>query len=58
MDVRRDALPLYAWQFAKWGSLQAGYRFFSIDYETGSGRDRFKYDVLYRGPQVEVTFRF
>ena len=57
-DLTWQAYPFLGWQFAKWGSLQAGYRFFSIDYETGSGRDRFSYDVLYRGPQVEVTFRF
>ena len=57
-DLTWQAYPFLGWQFAKWGSLQAGYRFYSIDYETGSGSSRFKYDVLYRGPQLGVTFSF
>jgi len=57
-DLTWQAYPFLGWQFARWGSLQAGYRFFSIDYETGSGRSRFNYDVLYRGPQLEITLTF
>jgi hypothetical protein len=57
-DLTWQAYPYLGWQFAKWGSLQAGYRFLYMDYENGSGLNRFKYDVTYRGPQVGVTFRF
>jgi hypothetical protein len=46
------------WRFAKWGSLQAGYRWLSMNYETGSGVNRFKYDMLIQGPQIGVTFHF
>jgi len=57
-DLTWQAYPFLGWQFAKWGALQAGYRFLYMDYENGSGLNRFKYDVTYRGPQVGVTFRF
>jgi hypothetical protein len=57
-DLTWQAYPNFGWQFAKWGSVQAGYRFLYMDYETGSGLSRFKYDVTYRGPQVGVTFHF
>ncbi|MEI8044146.1 MAG: hypothetical protein WCL11_22235, partial [Verrucomicrobiota bacterium] len=46
------------WQFAKWGTLQLGYRWIYADYETGSGQNRFKYEVLTQGPQLGVTFAF
>jgi hypothetical protein len=57
-DLTWQAFPYLGWQFAKWGSIQAGYRFLSMDYETGSGLRRFSYDVLYRGPQLGLTFHF
>lgn len=53
-----QAFPHLSWQFTKWGSLEAGYRWLYMDYETGSGRDRFKYDVLNQGPQLGFTFHF
>ena len=42
----------------KWGSLQAGYRWVYVDYETGSGTSRFRYDVLTQGPQLGFTLHF
>ena len=57
-DFAWQAFPYLGWQFAQWGSLQAGYRWVDMDYETGSGANRFKYDMLYRGPQVGITVRF
>ncbi len=57
-DFTWQAFPCVSWQFAKWGSLQAGYRWVYIDYETGSGASRFKYDILNQGPQFGVTFHF
>jgi hypothetical protein len=57
-DLTWQAFPYFGWQFAKWGSIQAGYRFLYMDYETGSGHSRFKYDILNQGPQVGITIHF
>jgi len=57
-DFTWQAFPYVNWQFTKWGSLQLGYRWIYADYETGSGSNRFKYDVLTQGPQLGVTFSF
>ena len=55
-DLAWQVFPYVDWQFAKWGSLQAGYRWLYMDYETGSGTSRFKYDMLNQGAQLGVTF--
>jgi hypothetical protein len=39
-------------------SLYVGYRALDMDYESGSGSNLFRYDVLTAGPQVGVAFRF
>jgi hypothetical protein len=57
-DLTWQVFPFFGWQFARWGSLQAGYRWVYMDYETGSGASRFKYDMLIQGPQLGVTFHF
>ena len=57
-DLTWQVFPFFGWQFAKWGSLQAGYRWLSMDYETGSGARRFKYDMLIQGPQLGFTVHF
>jgi hypothetical protein len=57
-DFTWQAFPYFGWQFAKWGSVQAGYRWVYMDYETGGGASRFKYDMLIQGPQLGVTFHF
>ncbi len=57
-DLTWQVFPYLGWQFAQWGSLQFGYRLLYVDYETGSGPSRFKYDVLNQGPQIGVTFHF
>lgn len=41
----------------KW-SLRFGYRYYSIDYETGSGLDTFGYDVEQHGPVIAGSYRF
>ena len=56
-DLTWQLFPTVDWYFAKTAWLQAGYRFVDVDYETGSGSDLFKYDVLTHGPQVGVTMR-
>jgi len=57
-DFTWQAFPYFDWRFAQWGSLQAGYRWLSMDYETGSGASRFTYDMLNQGPQLGFTFHF
>jgi hypothetical protein len=39
-------------------ALEAGYRVLDIDYEQGSGTDRFVYDVVTHGPILGISFRF
>jgi hypothetical protein len=39
-------------------SLYVGYRALDMDYESGTGNDLFRYDVLTAGPQIGVVFRF
>jgi len=57
-DLTWQAFPYVNWQISRCCSLQAGYRWVYVDYETGSGANEFKYDVLTQGPQLGVTFRF
>jgi hypothetical protein len=57
-DLTWQVFPYVSWQFTQWGSLQLGYRWLDMNYETGSGRDRFKYDMLNQGAQVGITFHF
>lgn len=57
-DLTWQLFPYAHWRFAQRASLQAGYRLFDTDYETGSGSSEFRYDVLTHGPQLGVTFHF
>jgi hypothetical protein len=57
-DFTWQAFPYLNWRFTQWGSLQAGYRWLYMDYETGSDASRFKYDMLNQGPQIGITFQF
>jgi hypothetical protein len=57
-DLTWQAYPYLNWRFAGWGSAQLGYRWLGTDYETGSGANRFRYDVILSGPQIGFTFHF
>ncbi|MBL9136147.1 MAG: hypothetical protein JNK85_09780 [Verrucomicrobiales bacterium] len=57
-DLTWQAFPFLTWQISHSFSTHLGYRLVLTDYETGSGRDRFRYDMLSHGPQVGATFRF
>ena len=57
-DLTWQACPFLNWQISKLASLQAGYRLLYTDYETGSGLNRFKYDMLTSGPQVGFALHF
>lgn len=47
-----------SFHLAKWFNLNLGYRWLDYDYEDGSGRDRFAYDVTLSGPYLALEFRF
>ncbi len=57
-ELTWQAFPYLSWQFNRWGSLHAGYRWVYTDYETGSGASQFRYDILTQGPQIGITFHF
>jgi hypothetical protein len=56
-DLTWQVYPYLDWSFMPNASLQAGYRWLDVDYETGSGADTFHYNVLTQGPQLGVTVR-
>ena len=47
-----------SWRFSKLFQLGLSYRFIGIDYEKGTGNDRFKYDVDTYGPALKFGFNF
>lgn len=52
-------LQLYAgYRFSKLFQLSAGYRVMGLDYDKGSGQDRFLYDVNTFGPVIRFGFHF
>jgi len=46
------------WRFARQWYLRAGWLVIDTDYETGSGLNRFKWDVTQSGPYLSVAFAF
>ena len=46
------------YRFWKWASVKAGYRFNSIDYEKGSGNEKFGLDAQYGGPALALSLHF
>jgi hypothetical protein len=46
------------YRFSKLFEMTAGYRIISLDYESGSGQDRFEYDVDTSGPVIRFGFNF
>jgi hypothetical protein len=57
-ELTWQVFPTVGVQVSKRLSIEAGYRFLDVDYETGEGAERFEYDMLYQGPVVGLTFRF
>jgi hypothetical protein len=39
-------------------SLQLGYRFYEINYKTGTGSNAFGFSELFNGPFVSASFHF
>lgn len=46
------------YQFSKLFQITGGYRIISLDYETGTGQNRFMYNVDTSGPVVKFGFNF
>ena len=57
-DLTWNALAGLDYQPWKVASFKIGYRVQGIDYETGSGDDRFGLDTTMYGPIIGVTFHF
>ena len=55
-DLAWNLAGLFNYQPWKHVSLLFGYRYMDIDYEDGSGRELFKYDVSMHGPLLGVNF--
>jgi hypothetical protein len=57
-DAIWGALVGMDWRFERQIALQAGYRWYSVDYDAGSGKHEFAYDFLIQGPFLGITFIF
>jgi opacity protein-like surface antigen len=57
-DLTYQVWPVLGFGLSNSISAKLGYRAIYSDYETGSGLDRFSYDVLTHGPTLGVEFRF
>ena len=57
-DISVQIRPMINFSVASNISIDAGYQFIYMDYKSGSGDDRFVYDVTTDGPIIGATFRF
>jgi hypothetical protein len=57
-DFTWQVFPTLGFKFSDRVSLEVGYRWLDIDYESGDGNGRFVYDVLTQGPIGGLAFRF
>lgn len=57
-DLYWQLQAYFGYRFSKLFQLSAGYRVIDIDYEKGSGDERFKYDMTTFGPVVKLGFNF
>jgi hypothetical protein len=55
-DLYWQLQSYFGYRFSKLFQLSAGYRVIYIDYETGSGNDRFVYDMKTFGPVIRFGF--
>jgi hypothetical protein len=57
-DLTWQVFPTVGVNLAKWFSIDFGYRWLAIDYESGDGATLFTYDVLMQGPVLGFVFKF
>lgn len=57
-DLAIQVKPMLSFGISTNATIDVGYQIVYMDYESGSGADRFVYDVLTDGPVIGVSFRF
>jgi hypothetical protein len=57
-DFTWNASAILGYHFSQTVSAWLGYRVLGVDYESGSGFSKFKYDVIMHGPIVGLGFSF
>jgi len=57
-DFSWHATALATWQASELVHLVIGYRYLDVDYDDGSGQDRFVWDVTEAGPALGVAWQF
>ena len=57
-DFSWNASVVLGYKFTRLISAYVGYRALSVDYEDGSGDDRFVFDVIMHGPMIGLGFHF
>jgi len=57
-DFAWQGLVTFRWQLTERTGALAAYRYMDVDYESGSGSDRFKYDMAFSGPALGIVFTF
>lgn len=57
-DFAWHATAYAAWQVSEHGTVLLGLRYLGVDYDDGSGQDRFVWDVTEGGPTAGFAWRF
>ncbi len=57
-DFAWEINPFVGYQFSKLFEIDIAYRWLGMDYETGTGTDYFKYDMVISGPELGLLFHF
>jgi len=57
-DFTWQVFPTLSLRLTDKASLEFGYRWLDLDYDTGEGNEQFRYDVLTQGPVVGFGFKF
>ena len=57
-DFAWQVFPTVGLDVSKRASIEFGYRWLDLNYESGEGLSFFKYDVLTQGPALGFVFKF
>jgi hypothetical protein len=57
-DLAWQINPFVGYQFSKLFEIDLAYRWLAMDYNTGSGTDKFVYDMMISGPEIGLLFHF
>ena len=53
-----QVFPAVSYRFTPLLEIEGGYRAIGMDYENGSGNEKFVYDLTTYGPQLGLKFHF